>query len=31
LGASRLIMNGLATDICILFTAIDAYKRGYDL
>ena len=31
LGASRLILTGFATDICVLFTAVDAYMREYDL
>lgn len=31
LGASRLIMTGLAADICVLFTAADAHMREYDL
>ena len=31
LGASRLILTGVATDICILFTAADAHMREYDL
>jgi len=28
---SRLILAGLATDICILFTAADAHMRDYAL
>ena len=31
LGASRLIMTGLAADICVLFTAADAHMREYEL
>jgi nicotinamidase-related amidase len=31
LGARRLIMTGVAADICILFTAADAHMREYDL
>ncbi len=31
LGVSRLILTGVATDICILFTAGDAHMRDYDL
>jgi nicotinamidase-related amidase len=31
LGASRLILTGLAADICVLFTAADAHMRAYDL
>lgn len=31
LGASSLIVTGLTTDICILFSANDAYMRGYKL
>jgi len=31
LGAERLILAGFATDICILFTANDAYMRDYRL
>jgi len=31
LGARRLIITGLTTDICILFTANDAYMRDYEL
>jgi nicotinamidase-related amidase len=27
----RLIVVGLATDLCVLFTAIDAHVRGYEL
>jgi nicotinamidase-related amidase len=29
LGAETVILAGVATDICILFTANDAYMRGY--
>jgi nicotinamidase-related amidase len=31
LGARRLIIAGFATDICVLFTANDAYMRDYEL
>jgi nicotinamidase-related amidase len=31
LGVSRLILTGIATDICVLFTAADAHMRDYDL
>jgi len=31
LGVDRLILTGVAADICILFTAADAHMRGYDL
>ncbi len=31
LGVSRLILTGLATDICVLFTAADAHMRDYAL
>lgn len=31
LGARRLVLTGVATDICILFTAADAHMREYDL
>jgi len=31
LGVSRLILTGIATDICILFTAADAHMRDYAL
>ena len=31
LGASRLVLTGLAADICVLFTAADAHMREYDL
>lgn len=30
-GAKRLIVTGVTTDICILFTANDAYMRGFEL
>ncbi len=29
LGAKRLVITGLTTDSCIMFTAHDAYVRGY--
>jgi nicotinamidase-related amidase len=31
LGVSRVILTGLAADICVLFTAADAHMRDYDL
>ena len=31
LGVERLIVAGIAADICVLFTAADAHMRGYDL
>lgn len=31
LGAKTLILTGIATNICVLFTANDAYLRGYEL
>jgi len=31
LGARKLILTGFATDICVLFTANDAYMRDYEL
>ncbi|MEW5687955.1 MAG: isochorismatase family cysteine hydrolase [Pseudomonadota bacterium] len=31
LGARRLVMTGMATEICVQFTAADAHMRGYDL
>lgn len=31
LGVSRLVLTGVATDICVLFTAADAHMRDYDL
>jgi nicotinamidase-related amidase len=31
LGISRLIITGFAGDFCVLFTAIDAYMRHYEL
>lgn len=31
LNTRRLIVVGLATDLCVLFTAIDAHVRGYEL
>jgi nicotinamidase-related amidase len=30
-GAERLIVAGVAANICVLFTANDAYQRGYQL
>ncbi|MBB3693256.1 cysteine hydrolase family protein [Sphingomonas sp. BK580] len=31
LGVRRLILTGVAADICVLFTAADAHMRDYDL
>lgn len=31
LGATRLVLVGLAADLCLLFTAADAHMRGYGL
>jgi nicotinamidase-related amidase len=31
LGVATVIITGVATDICILFTANDAYMRGYEV
>src|SRR5690606_38715197 len=31
LGAETLVLSGITTDICGLFTANDAYVRGYEL
>lgn len=31
LGASQLVLTGLATDMCVLFTASDAHMRDYGL
>lgn len=31
LGAERLIINGFAADICVLFTANDAFMRDFEL
>ena len=31
LKAERLVITGLATDLCVLFTALDAHVRGYEL
>lgn len=31
LGVSRLILTGVAADICVLFTAADAHMRQYEL
>jgi nicotinamidase-related amidase len=31
LGVTRLILTGIATDICVLFTAADAHMRDYRL
>jgi nicotinamidase-related amidase len=31
LGARRLILGGVAADVCVLLTASDAYMRGFEL
>jgi nicotinamidase-related amidase len=31
LGAKRLVITGLTTDSCVMFTAHDAYVRGYEV
>lgn len=31
LDIKRLVITGVATDICVLFTANDAYMRGYEI
>lgn len=31
IGVSRIILTGIAADICVLFTAADAHMRAYDL
>lgn len=31
LGITHLIMNGVVTNICILYTTADAYVRGYEI
>ncbi len=31
LGVSRVVLTGVAADICVLFTAADAHMRDYDL
>jgi nicotinamidase-related amidase len=31
LGAKKLIITGFAADICVLFTANDAYMRDYEI
>jgi nicotinamidase-related amidase len=31
LGVNRLVITGIAADICVLFTAADAHMRAYDL
>jgi len=31
LGVKRLILTGIAGNICVFFTAIDAHMRGYDV
>lgn len=31
LGAERVVLTGMATEICVLFTANDAYMRDFDV
>jgi nicotinamidase-related amidase len=31
MGTQRLVVTGLATDLCVQFTAMDAYVRGFAL
>jgi nicotinamidase-related amidase len=31
LGARKLVITGLAADLCVQFTAMDAFSRGYEL
>lgn len=31
LGSKRLILTGLAADICVMYSANDAYMRGYEI
>jgi nicotinamidase-related amidase len=31
MGTSRLVITGVSTDICVLFTAHDAYMRGFSV
>lgn len=31
LGVNRVVLSGIAADICVLFTAADAHMRSYDL
>src|SRR3546814_14011089 len=31
LGVSRLVLTGMATELCVLFTAADAHMRDYSL
>lgn len=31
LGVKHLILTGVVTNICILYTAVDAYMRGYEI
>lgn len=31
LGVRRLVLTGIVTNVCILYTAIDAYMRGYEV
>ncbi len=31
LGARRLILTGISAEICVMFTAIDAYMRDYEI
>ncbi|MBN1794990.1 MAG: cysteine hydrolase [Candidatus Omnitrophica bacterium] len=30
-GATRLTITGLCTEICVLYTAVDAYMRGFEV
>lgn len=30
-GAKTVILTGVATHMCVLFTAVDAYQRGYEI
>ena len=31
LGVSRIVLTGVVANICILYTAVDAYMRGYEV
>lgn len=31
LGVERLVLTGVVTNICVLYTAVDAYMRGYEV
>lgn len=31
MGTRELVLTGVATDLCLMFTAMDAYERGYRL